>query len=71
MNDAQIDSGVDGVGRIVPAEPLRPVGGASDGGDSGRRRQPGKPAAEDKPGPGQPRVPSGQRAPGHRIDEQA
>lgn len=37
---AAAQDGIDGVGRIQPGGPLRPVGGAQDSGSSGRRRPP-------------------------------
>ncbi len=47
--------GIDGVGRIQPGGPLRPVGGTQDSGSPPRRRRP----------PGEPSPPEhGERDPG-------
>lgn len=70
MSDAQADGGVEGVGAVVPTEPLRPVGGAQDGGDAARRRPPAKPTPQG-PTPASPGVPPAPVGPGRRIDEQA
>ena len=42
--------GIDGVGRIQPGGPLRPVGGTQDSGSSAQRRRPpdGQPPHEDE-----------------------
>ncbi len=67
-----MEQGVDGVGNIVPANPLRPVGGTQDGSGSPREREPRRPPPR-PPGAPQPqsppRPPDGE--PGHRIDELA
>ncbi len=74
MSEAADSGGLDGVARIVPAEPLPAVGGAQDRSRQPPRRDAGKPQpgaqAEREPAPPPPARPQ-EGEPGHRIDERA